>query len=147
MEAIYHLLDGLWVTFRRFLNRPVTVQYPEERPALRPRFRARHVLNRHEDGLEKCVGCALCAAACPTGAIYVEAAENTDAERHSPGERYARVYQVNMVRCIFCGFCQEACPTGALTLGHDFELAAYSREDEIFAKERLLVPHVQAGRA
>jgi NADH-quinone oxidoreductase subunit I len=140
MAAIYHIVDGMLVTLLRLLRGPVTERYPEQRPHLYPRYRGRHILGRHEDGLEKCVACALCAAACPTGAIYVEAAENSDAERHSPGERYARLYQVNMTRCIFCGFCQEACPTGAVTLGPDFELADYTRESEIFGKERLLVP-------
>mgnify|MGYP005839341597 CR=1 FL=1 len=139
MAAIYHLLVGLWVTFKRWWQRPVTVQYPEERPHLYPRYRGRHVLGRHADGLEKCVACALCAAACPTGAIYVEAGENTDSDRHSPGERYARVYRVNAIRCIFCGFCQEVCPTGALTLGPDFELAAYTRQQAIYSKEQLLM--------
>mgnify|MGYP005868935269 FL=1 len=140
MAAIYHIVDGLLVTLLRLLRGPVTVRYPEERPRLYPRYRGRHVLGRHEDGLEKCVACALCAAACPTGAIYVEAAENTEEERHSPGERYARVYQVNMMRCIFCGFCQEVCPTGALTLGPQFELAEYTRAQEIYSKDRLLAP-------
>lgn len=140
MAAIYHIVDGLLVTLLRLLRGPVTVRYPEERPHLYPRYRGRHVLGRHENGLEKCVGCALCAAACPTGAIYVEAAENPEDEPHSPGERYARVYQVNMMRCIFCGFCQEVCPTGALTLGQEFELAGYTRAGEIYSKERLLVP-------
>jgi len=147
MAAIYHMVDGLLVTLRRFLPRPVTEMYPEQRPPLRPRFRGRHVLGRHENGLEKCVACALCAAACPTGAIYVEAGENSETERHSPGERYARVYQVNMLRCIFCGFCQEVCPTGALTLGQNFELAEYTREDEIYSKDRLLVPDPSATKA
>ncbi len=140
MAAIYNLIKGMWVSFWHMLPRPVTVQYPEQRPYIYPRYHGRHILGRHEDGLEKCVACALCASACPTGAIYVEAGENTEAERHSPGERYARVYQVNLLRCIFCGFCQEVCPTGAVTLGPKFELAEYSRGEEIYSKERLLVP-------
>ena len=97
-------------------------------------------LNRYEDGLEKCVGCELCAWACPADAIYVEGADNTDAERFSPGERYGKVYQINYLRCIFCGLCVEACPTRALTMTNEYELADDKREKLIFEKEDLLAP-------
>jgi ferredoxin len=99
------------------------------------------VLKRYENGLERCIGCSLCAAACPTDCIYVEAAENTDEDRRSPGERYAKTYEINMLRCIFCGYCAEACPTEAIVLEHDFALAEYNRWDAIYTKEQLLQPH------
>ena len=94
----------------------VTEQYPEEKKPTEPRFHGRHLLNRHPDGLEKCIGCELCAWACPADAIYVEGADNTDERALLPGERYGRVYQINYLRCIFCGLCIEACPTRALTM-------------------------------
>jgi len=99
-----------------------------------------HELKRYEDGLERCIGCALCAAACPADAIFVEAADNTDAERFSPGERYARVYEINMIRCIFCGYCEDACPTNAIVLENEYELSGPTREELIHTKEVLLVP-------
>jgi len=104
-----------------------------------PRFRGRHKLHRFEDsGLEKCVGCSLCAAACPADCIRVVAAENTPENRVSPGERYAAVYEINLSRCIFCGYCEIACPFDAITMGHDYELSDYDRSDLIFTKEMLL---------
>jgi NADH-quinone oxidoreductase subunit I len=121
-----------------------TEQYPEEKRPTKPRFHGRHVLNRHPDGLEKCVGCELCAWACPADAIYVEGADNTDTERYSPGERYGAVYQINYLRCILCGLCIEACPTRALTMSNEYELADSSRESLIFTKEQLLAP-LRAG--
>ena len=105
-----------------------------------PRYHGRHLLNRHPDGLEKCVGCELCAWACPADAIFVEGADNTDEERFSPGERYGRVYQINYLRCIGCGLCIEACPTRALTMTNEYELADDSRADLIYEKDRLLAP-------
>ncbi|MFL6079102.1 MAG: NADH-quinone oxidoreductase subunit NuoI, partial [Ornithinibacter sp.] len=95
---------------------------------------------RWPDGLEKCVGCELCAWACPADAIYVEGADNTEEERFSPGERYGRVYQINYLRCILCGLCIEACPTRALTMTNVYELADNNRADLIFTKDQLLAP-------
>jgi NADH-quinone oxidoreductase subunit I len=117
-----------------------TIQYPEERREQFPRTRWRHVLTRYDNGLEKCIGCSLCAGACPARCIYVQAAENTDEERVSPGERYAVKYEINMLRCIFCGYCQDACPTGAIVLRKDFELSEYTRQDALYTKEMLLEP-------
>ena len=138
--SFFKQLLGFWVTFKAQFKKPNTVQYPEERPDIHPRFHGRHQLNRYEDGLEKCVGCELCAWACPADAILVEGADNTDTERFSPGERYGKVYQINYLRCIFCGLCIEACPTRALTMTNEFELADTTRSKLIFEKEDLLAP-------
>ena len=138
--SFFKQLLGFWVTFRTQFKKPITVQYPEEKPDIAPRFHGRHQLNRYEDGLEKCVGCELCAWACPADAIYVEGADNTEEGRFSPGERYGKVYQINYLRCIFCGLCIEACPTRALTMTNEYELADRTREKLIFEKEDLLAP-------
>ncbi len=137
---------GLWTTMRSMLEKPVTIQYPEEKRPVRTRFKGRHVLKRYENGLEKCIGCSLCAAACPADAIFVEAAENTDAERYSPGERYASTYQINMLRCIFCGYCEDACPTEAIVLGDNYELSFVDRAQAIYTKEMLLEPVTEEGK-
>jgi NADH-quinone oxidoreductase subunit I len=132
------LAQGLWTTFRSMFERTVTYQYPEVKRPVRERFKGRHVLKRYENGLEKCIGCALCAAACPAEAIFVEAAENTDEMRFSPGERYASTYEINMLRCIFCGYCQDACPTEAIVLEHDYELSFLDRHAAIYTRDHLL---------
>ncbi|ALW89770.1 NADH-quinone oxidoreductase subunit I [Deinococcus arenae] len=138
--GVLEIAKGMGVTLGKLFQKPVTVSYPEQRATLQPRFRGRHILTRHPGtGLEKCIGCSLCAAACPAYAIYVEAAENDPAAPVSPGERYAKVYEINMLRCIFCGMCEEACPTGAVVLGNEFEMADYRYRDFVYAKEDMLV--------
>jgi NADH-quinone oxidoreductase subunit I len=138
------ILKGLSITFRSMFRKRNTIQYPEERKPTAPRFHGRHLLNRYDDGLERCIGCELCAYACPADAIYVQGADNTPEERYSVGERYAEIYQINYNRCIFCGLCIEACPTRALTMTNEYELSEESRADLVYDKERLLAP-VPAG--
>ncbi|MBI5961761.1 MAG: NADH-quinone oxidoreductase subunit NuoI [Chloroflexi bacterium] len=135
-----NLVRGFATTFKHILEGPVTVQYPEQERPLRERFKGKHALKRYDNGLEKCIGCSLCAAACPADAIWVEAAENTDEERYSPGERYAKTYEINMLRCIFCGYCEDACPTEAIVLEHEFRLSFNDRRDAIYTKDKLIDP-------
>lgn len=139
-ETLATLVQGFGVTFRNLWRRPVTENYPYEPVHFQARYRGVHVLHRDESGLEKCVGCFLCAAACPANCIYIEAAENTDASRMSAGERYAKVYNIDYSRCIFCGYCVEACPTDAITHGHGFEMSAYDINSMVYRKEKLLEP-------
>ena len=132
------MFQGLWTTLKSMFEKPPTIQYPEEKRPVRTRFRGRHVLKRYDNGLEKCIGCALCASACPADAIFVEASENTDEQRFSPGERYASTYEINMLRCIFCGFCEDACPTEAIVLGDNYELTFTELTGSIYTKQMLL---------
>lgn len=140
LDPVVELVRGLGTTLKMMFEKPVTFQYPEQKREVRPRFRGRHVLKRYENGLEKCIGCSLCAAACPADAIFVEASENTDEKRFSPGERYASTYEINMLRCIYCGYCEDACPTEAIVLGDNYELSFYDRRSAIYTKEMLLEP-------
>ena len=139
-EQFWDPVAGFGVTFRTMFKKVVTEQYPFEKQPTAPRFHGRHQLNRWPDGLEKCIGCELCAWACPADAIYVEGASNTEDERFTPGERYGRVYQINYLRCILCGLCIEACPTRALTMTNEYELADDNRADLIYEKSDLLAP-------
>ena len=145
LDGARGLAKGFWTTLRHAAQPPITVPYPEVKRTIPPAFRGRHRLFRHEDGLERCIGCELCAAACPSSAIFVQAADNDPAQPTSTGERYAAIYEINMIRCIFCGYCQEVCPTEAIVLGPEYELADYDRSSFVYTKEMLLVPDPRAA--
>jgi NADH-quinone oxidoreductase subunit I len=136
-KQIVSMFWGLFIVFKYMFKRPITLRYPEEKRKLPARSRGRHYLTKWEDGLERCVGCELCAIVCPSQAIYVKPAANDPEHPHSHGERYASDFQINMLRCIFCGYCEEACPTGAIILGNEYELAGPNRESLIYTKDML----------
>jgi NADH-quinone oxidoreductase subunit I len=140
LDSASAIAKGMGVTFKEMLAPTVTEDYPDGPVKFQERFRGKHELQRDENGMEKCVACFLCAAACPANCIYIEAEENTEQNRISGGERYAKVYNIDYSRCIFCGYCVEACPTDAITHGHGFELASYNTSTLVMRKEDMLVP-------
>ncbi len=124
---------SLFLVFRHLFRKSVTIRYPEEKARLAPRYRGRIVLTRDPDGGERCVGCYLCAVACPVDCIALQAAEDLN------GRRYAQSFRINFSRCIYCGFCEEACPTYAIQLVPDVEMAEYDRQKLVYEKEDLQI--------
>jgi NADH-quinone oxidoreductase subunit I len=147
VRNIAGIAKGMSITFGEMFKPTEVENYPDGKgetrgAVIQERFRGAHVLQRDENGLEKCVACFLCAAACPANCIYIEAAENTAEKRISSAERYAKVYNIDYNRCIFCGYCVEACPTDAITHGHGFELASLNATSLVMRKEDMLVTHI-----
>jgi NADH-quinone oxidoreductase subunit I len=132
-------LDGFKITFKTLWDKRVTVEYPDRKRPKPERFHGRHVLNRYEDGMEKCIGCELCAGVCPARCIYVRGADNPPDAPVSPGERFGFVYEINFLRCIHCDLCVEACPTEAITESKLFEFSFTDRKDAIYTREELVV--------
>ena len=134
------LVRGLLTTISFAFKKKPTIQYPSVKKQHAPRFHGLHELRRYGDAKDRCIGCELCAIACPANAITVIGAENAPDDRRSPGERFAARYEIDELRCIFCGLCEEACPTDAIVLTPRFEMADYRRGSFVYAKDRLLVP-------
>ncbi len=132
-------LRGFAVTLKKLFERRVTTSYPYAKRPKPPRTHGRHVLNRYEDGMEKCIGCELCAGVCPANCIYVRGKDNPPDHPVSPGERYGYVYEINYLRCIHCDLCVEACPTEAITETKLFEFSFMNRSDAIYTRSELLV--------
>jgi NADH-quinone oxidoreductase subunit I len=130
---VLSLLRSVWVVLTHTFRRRETIEYPETKAYLAPRWRGRIILSRDPDGLERCVACYLCAVACPVECIALQAAE----DEHQ--RRYPEFFRINFSRCIFCGFCEEACPTYAIQLTPDFEMSEYSRQNLVYEKEDLLI--------
>src|SRR5215204_876586 len=144
MERMYlpAIFKGMGITFSHLFKKRPTISYPEEKRPFSAVFRGLHILNRDEEGRERCTACGLCAVACPAEAITMEAAERQTGEEHLyREEKYAAKYEINMLRCIFCGLCEEACPKDAIYLSETFAPADYQRKQFIYKKEELLIPH------
>lgn len=143
LERLYlpNIAKGMGITFSHIFRKKATINYPEEKRPFSPVFRGLHILNRDEEGRERCTACGLCAVACPAEAITMEAAERKSDEEHLyREEKYAARYEINMLRCIFCGLCEEACPKDAIYLTETFAPANYTRQSFIYGKPDLLIP-------
>ena len=145
LEKLYliAIVKGLWITIKHFFSKKATIHYPEQVREFSPVYRGRHMLKRDEQGRENCTACGLCALSCPAEAITMKAAERKPDEKHLyREEKYAEIYEINMLRCIFCGLCEEACPKDAiyLTISKELVPAQYHREDFIFGKDKLVMP-------
>ena len=129
---LWELVMGLALTGRYLFKKKITVQYPEERTPLSPRFRGLHALRRYDNGEERCIACKLCEVTCPALAITIESEERAD------GSRRTTRYDIDMTKCIFCGFCTEACPVDAIVETQEFEYASETREALYYNKDMLL---------
>ncbi len=129
---LWELLQGLAITFRHMFARKITVQYPEEKTPLSPRFRGLHAQRRYANGEERCIACKLCEAVCPAMAITIES------EARDDGTRRTTRYDIDLTKCIFCGFCEEACPVDAIVETHIFEYHGEKRGDLYYTKPMLL---------
>jgi NADH-quinone oxidoreductase subunit I len=144
IERLYliNIIKGMMITFSHMFKKQPTIRYPEQKREFSPVFRGLHVLNRDEEGRERCTACGLCAVACPAEAITMEAAERIEGEENLyREEKYAAKYEINMLRCIFCGLCEEACPKDAIYLSETFAPANYTRKGFIYGKTDLLIPN------
>lgn len=143
LEKIYlpAIFSGMMTTFRHLFRKKVTIRYPEKQKTFSSIYRGKHVLKRDDQGRERCTACGLCAVACPAEAITMVAAERKPGEEHLyREEKYASIYEINMLRCIFCGLCEEACPKEAIFLTETMVMADYERTDFIAGKPDLLEP-------
>jgi NADH-quinone oxidoreductase subunit I len=139
---LWNIFKGMLITLKHFFKRKATISYPEQTRPFSPVFRGLHVLNRDEQGRERCTACGLCAVACPAEAITMEAAERKPGEENLyREEKYAAKYEINMLRCIFCGLCEEDCPKDAIYLSETFAPANYQRKGLIYGKPDLLIPN------
>ena len=144
LERLYliNIIKGMMITFSHMFKKQPTIRYPEEKREFSPVFRGLHVLNRDEEGRERCTACGLCAVACPAEAITMEAAERVEGEENLyKEEKYAAKYEINMLRCIFCGLCEDACPKDAIYLSETFAPANFTRNGFIYGKSDLLIPN------
>jgi len=130
---MFSIIRTIWDVFLHLFHKRVTVQYPEQKRYLAPRFRGRIVLTRDPDGGERCVACYLCAAVCPVDCIALQATQDES------GRRYPAFFRINFSRCIFCGFCEDACPTLAIQLTPDIDMSEYKRSGMVYEKEDLLI--------